>query len=96
VEDQVAIPDVIVDLEGNVVPWACAVDPRVLDLHRRNDLDEVGGVTANVDLVAQAERRAQADCGNRAMLIAAPAVDGSEPSLHRCVFDHKWISAAAE
>src|SRR3990172_11796481 len=66
VEDQVVVPDVIVDLEGNVVPRACPVDLRVLDLHRRDVLDEVGGVTANVDLVAQGERRAQADCGNRA------------------------------
>lgn len=32
VEDQVAVPDVIVDLEGNVVPGACPVDLRVLDL----------------------------------------------------------------
>jgi hypothetical protein len=55
VEDQVAVPDVIVDLEGNVVPGACPVDLRVLDLHRRDVLDEVGGVTANVDLVARAD-----------------------------------------
>jgi len=54
VEDQVAVPDVIVDLEGNVVPGACPVDLRVLDLHRRDVLDEVGGVTANVDLSPRA------------------------------------------
>ena len=47
-EDQVAVPDVIVDLEGNVVPGACPVDLRVLDLHRRDVLDEVGGVTAKM------------------------------------------------
>ena len=64
VDDQVAVADV---LEDNVVPGAGPVDLLVPDLHRRDVLDEVGGVTANVDLVAQGERRAQADCGNRAM-----------------------------
>ena len=43
----------MVDLEGKVVPGACSVDLHMLDLHRRDVPDEVGGVTANVDLVAQ-------------------------------------------
>lgn len=48
VEDQVAVPDVIVDLEGNVIPGACPVD-----FACSTSIDATfwtrGGVTANVE-----------------------------------------------
>ena len=62
--DQVVLADVLRHVDRNVVAGLSVGDRCVVDLHRAHRLDEVGGVTVDVDEVADVEGLRQAHRGH--------------------------------